>query len=220
MDFSDLSPKIQNHLSKVYGVLALTLACSSATVFVTPQWVGQSLGLQILALIASIALIFTIIGSQNDSTRMYSLMGFGILKGMFIAPIVKHYANIDPAIVVNALLLTTCIFSAMTVIALRAKRRSLLFLGGICSSIMLYVCIASLLSWITGFYLLSNMAYNLLMTGVFSMYVIFDTQLIIEKCDMGDTNVYAHALDLFIDFVRLFIHILRILGESKKKRDD
>ena len=164
--------------------------------------------------------MFAIIGSKNDSTRMYSLMGFGMIKGMFIAPIVNHYASLDPAIVINALLLTTCIFGCMTLVALKAKRRSMLFLGGIISSIMMYMLIASLISLFTGYYLLSTMAYNMLMVGVFSMYVVFDTQLIIEKCDMGDTNVYAHALDLFIDFVRLFIHILRLLGESKKKRDD
>ena len=61
------------------------------------------------------------------------------------------------------------------------------------------------------------------MIGVFGMFTIYDTQLVIAKFERGDTNYFAHALELFVDFVRLFIHILRILiklneGKDKKKK--
>lgn len=59
------------------------------------------------------------------------------------------------------------------------------------------------------------------MIGVFGMFTIYDTQLIIAKFEHGDKNHFAHALELFVDFIRLFIHIVRILiklSEDKKKK--
>ena len=58
---------------------------------------------------------------------------------------------------------------------------------------------------------------------VFSLYVIYDTQAIIEKASFGDLDVVKHTLDLFIDFIAIFIRILIILmknSSKKKKKDD
>ena len=136
-------------------------------------------------------------------------------------PLVSLAQSIDPVILVNALVYTAAIFVSFSLVSLISKRRSFLFLGGILSSVMIGVSFGYLASWLFGFSFMNHFQYNLLMVIVFSFYVIYDTQLIIEKASLGDYDYTLHALELFVDLVRIFIHILRILIEtSDKKRKD
>ena len=50
------------------------------------------------------------------------------------------------------------------------------------------------------------------------LYVIIDTQTIIHKTENGIFDVYRDAKMLFVDFVKIFIHILKILSENKKEK--
>ncbi|KAI4460849.1 bax inhibitor-related [Holotrichia oblita] len=45
-------------------------------------------------------------------------------------------------------------------------------------------------------------------------FILYDTQLIIEKRRMGSKDFVTHSLDLFIDFIGLFRRILIILTQK------
>lgn len=51
-------------------------------------------------------------------------------------------------------------------------------------------------------------------------FVIYDTQLIIEKYHMGSKDFILHSLDLFVDFVNIFRHLLIILTQKVKIRNN
>lgn len=54
---------------------------------------------------------------------------------------------------------------------------------------------------------------------VFSGYVLFDTQLIVERASAGDFDHIKHALDLFVDAVAIAVRVLVILLKNQEKRD-
>ena len=110
------------------------------------------------------------------------------------------------------------IFVSFSLFSLMTKRRSMLFLGGFISSALSMMFFAQLFSWMFGLGLAFSIWYNIIGVWVFALYVIFDTQMIIEKSDRGDMDVAGHALELFIDLVQIFVKILKILGESEKKK--
>jgi FtsH-binding integral membrane protein len=64
-----------------------------------------------------------------------------------------------------------------------------------------------------------NMVY--LMVGLLTacLYVIYDTQLIIEKAEHGDNDVISHTMLLFIDLFDLFVKILQILIKLKEENE-
>jgi FtsH-binding integral membrane protein len=59
-NFKELSPKATEHLSKVYGTLALTLTSCSVGVIIAPAWVMGSFLSMIAGLILTFYLVYQI----------------------------------------------------------------------------------------------------------------------------------------------------------------
>ena len=51
---------------------------------------------------------------------------------------------------------------------------------------------------------------------LFCGFIMWDTQMIIEKRRRGDKDFIAHSLDLFIDFVQIFRKVLILLMQKVK----
>ena len=49
---------------------------------------------------------------------------------------------------------------------------------------------------------------------IFCGFILFDTQLIVEKFEHGDTDYLWHSIDLFLDFVNIFRRLLIILASK------
>ena len=45
-------------------------------------------------------------------------------------------------------------------------------------------------------------------------FVLFDTQMIIEKRRAGDKDFVAHSMDLFIDFIGIFRRLVVLLSQK------
>lgn len=64
------------------------------------------------------------------------------------------------------------------------------------------------------------MPYLMLGLLIACFYIIYDTQIIIERAERGDKDVPTHTLLLFVDLFDLFIKILKILIELNKDKDE
>jgi len=134
--------------------------------------------------------------------------------GYLVGPVMHHLAEFEPQILYSAVGITVVIFGSFTGIALFTKRRSMLFLGGIISSIVSAMFWYRMVSWMFGSrFGMSYDSMGYLMTGLFvaCLYVIYDTQMIIEKAERGDKDVPNHTMVLFIDLFDLFIRVVQIL---------
>ena len=49
---------------------------------------------------------------------------------------------------------------------------------------------------------------------LFCGFVLFDTQLIVERFNNGDNDYVRHSLDLFLDFINIFRRLLVILASK------
>jgi FtsH-binding integral membrane protein len=73
--------------------------------------------------------------------------------------------------------------------------------------------------WLFGFGRLSMEVELYLGLLVFAGYVLFDTQLVVERASAGDFDTVGHALDLFVDFVAVAVRVLVILLRNADKRE-
>jgi FtsH-binding integral membrane protein len=222
-NFSNLSAKAQRHLLDVYKTLCGMLVLATLGVVVQIQ-------LQINITLCAIAtfgfmmwLLFTAFDpydAEQQKKRLLLLGTVAFLKGTVVGPLIELAAQVDPILIATALCGTGLIFACFSAAAMCARRRSYLYLIGMLSSA---TTLLALLSFVNIFARSSSIDWIQLYGGlmVFSGYVVYDTQLIIEKAELSHPDYIRAALELFIDFVAIFIRILIILlrnSQSKKEK--
>ncbi|XP_064388565.1 probable Bax inhibitor 1 [Halichondria panicea] len=127
--------------------------------------------------------------------------------------------EINPSIIPTAFLGTCVIFACFSLAALLSEKRSFLYLGGFLMSGLSMLCLMMFINIFIGSY----MAFQIELYGglfLFCGFILFDTQLIVEKCERGDNDYIWHSLDLFLDFVNIFCRLLIILASKEKKRSN
>ena len=76
----------------------------------------------------------------------------------------------------------------------------------------------SLIGMLTGS--VAGIGYIMVSLFVACLYIIYDTQLIVEDSERGNRDVPTHSMMLFVDLFDLFVKIVRVLialQEDNKK---
>uniref|UniRef100_A0A8L2R907 Bax inhibitor 1 n=1 Tax=Rattus norvegicus TaxID=10116 RepID=A0A8L2R907_RAT len=221
LKFSHITPSTQQHLKKVYASFALCMfvAAAGAYVHVVTRFIQAGLLSALGALALMICLMATPHSHETEQKRLGLLAGFAFLTGVGLGPALELCIAINPSILPTAFMGTAMIFTCFSLSALYARRRSYLFLGGILMSAMSLMFVSSLGNLFFGSIWLfqANLYMGLL---VMCGFVLFDTQLIIEKAEHGDKDYIWHCIDLFLDFVTLFRKLMLILAFNEKKKEE
>ncbi|CAI5474397.1 unnamed protein product, partial [Closterium sp. Yama58-4] len=202
-NFSALTPSIQSHLQKVYLTLSLTLVVASLGAYAHVLWgLGGA-----LSSIASIAGFFGSTPRPPFPLTRCALLIYSPSQRVSITP----ELHINPGLLVTAFVATAAIFLCFSGAALLARRREYLYLGGFLASAvstMLALRLASI------FFGGSNAVFQIELYGgllVFAGYIIYDTQVLLERARQGHCDHVVDALELLLDFVAVFVRILFIL---------
>lgn len=224
LDFGHLEKPIQAHLKNVYATLSLCLLVASFGAYV--HLFTDIMQAGFLSAIGALAMILLLVMTphqpENQMKRLCFLGGFAFLTGLGLGPIMDTVMFIDPSIIATAFLGTAAIFICFSLSALYNRDRKFLFLGGILLSglsWLLMLGLANIFFRSTMIFQIELYAGFLIMCG----FVLYDTQLIIEKRRHGDDDFIWHCVNLFIDFVNIFRRLMIILASresDKKKRRD
>lgn len=152
--------------------------------------------------------------------NMLALLGYGAVTGLFLAPAIffaqvaaKTGGTLSPAPVRDAFLLSAAAFGGLTAYAFTTKR-DFSFLGA-SLSIGLWVLIGASL---IGIFVGSNV-FHLAIASVgvvlFAGFILYDTWRIVRSGDESDP--IGAALRLYLDFINLFISLLRILSSGRSQ---
>uniref|UniRef100_A0A8D8RUX9 Bax inhibitor 1 n=2 Tax=Cacopsylla melanoneura TaxID=428564 RepID=A0A8D8RUX9_9HEMI len=127
---------------------------------------------------------------------------------------------VDPSIIITAFMLTTLLFVSFTMAAIFARDGTWIYIGGSLMTMLSTLITLSLANLFFGSKLLFDISIYLGLV-VMCGFILYDTQLILEKVKLGDKDHVSHCIDLFIDFIGVFRRILIILHsrevENKKK---
>ncbi|WP_338751823.1 Bax inhibitor-1/YccA family protein [Bacillus sp. FJAT-52991] len=136
---------------------------------------------------------------------------FTFISGVTIYPIVAHYlATSGAQVVVGAFASTVVVFGAMAIAGLNTKK-DLSFLSGLLLTVLLALITLSIMNLFWPFSSTAMFVYSLIGTVLFSCYIMYDFNQM-KRMNITDEAIPLLALNLYLDFVNLFINLLRVIG--------
>ena len=197
-------------LSRTMGWLGLSLVLTVGGVYLWMVKAVPPLPWFVYFLVA-IGLIFAIqaTATRNQPLAAVLLGVFSVVEGLFIAPVVAAYYQTAPDAVGNALLGTVGIFLVAAAVVYLTSINFIAWgrwlLGALLLGIL--VSVATLIFRLP----ISQLALSGFLGIVFVGLTLFDFSRV-KAQRAGDNNPLLLAVSLYLDFINLFLILLRIFG--------
>ncbi len=212
---------LNSFLTKMYGWMSLAVLVSAATAFLTvstfPSRLLASSGVMLFGIIAWFILPFVVsIQALKRPTLAFSmLIVYAILSGFVFSVISYRYTG---ASIAAAFVSASAIFIVMTIFGLTTRKN----LDGIGRQ-MTAALIALIIAMLINLFLRSTMisfVFSIIAVGIFTLLTAYDTQKMKEMYNQASVSggisvtglAVFGALQLYLDFVNLFLQLLQIFG--------
>lgn len=220
---------LRAYMAKVYNYMAAALCVTALSAFLVANTSLLELmfnpstgGMSALGWLFLLAPLIVVFGFQWVLTRgtVGQVRGvfwlYSVLIGVSLAPIFMVYTGASMA---RVFLITAAMFGGMGIYGLTTKRDlsgwgSFLIMGlwGIIIATLVNLFIGSeslyyLLSYVSVFVFVGLTAYDT--QAIRNIYFASDGE------DIAERKVVAGALELYLDFINLFMALLRIMGDRK-----
>lgn len=214
-----LTPQVSAYVSKVYRFMAGTVAVAGATGIASAALGLPGMGL--LGLLGGLGLILGVVFTPKEKVRLREglVLGFGALSGLTLGPLL---ASVSASASLLAFLGTLGIFAGFSLAALRAKRTAYIYWTGPLFGALLITFLVGITGALLPLFGVHNLAilkalYNVnlyLGLGLFSVFVAYDTQRMIDSAARGEEDHVSDALNMFMNVFNIFIRLLMIFGRK------
>ncbi|XP_036615174.1 protein lifeguard 4 [Trichosurus vulpecula] len=204
-------------LRKVYSIVFLQVLLTTVTsatfmYFNSIQiFISKSPALMLVSLLGSFGLILALmLYRHKHPINFYLLFGFTLLESLSVAVAVTFY---DVYVVLQAFMLTTAVFLGLTLYTLQSKRDFSKFGAGLFA----FLFILLLSGFLRFFYNneLVEVIFSAMGALLFCGFIIYDTHLLMHK--LSPEEYILAAINLYLDIINLFLHLLRLLEAFNKK---
>jgi uncharacterized protein len=197
------------YLPSVLRTFALSLAIAVVGMF-AGVFVPPALFLPLVFLELGM-LVFAFFLRKRKAISYTFVYAFTFISGITTYPIVSHYiATAGANVVLMAFGTTAVVFTGLAVYATTTKR-DLSFLGGMLMAALLALIAISIFHLIWPLSSTGMLAFSFIGVLVFSGFVLFDFNRM-KHYGVSAEEVPLMALNLYLDFLNLFISLLRIFG--------
>ncbi|HVJ34333.1 MAG TPA: Bax inhibitor-1/YccA family protein [Terriglobia bacterium] len=223
---AELDVGLRSYMLKVYNYMAAGLALTGLTAYgvfasaeTHPAIIETVMNLRWIIMLATIGMVFWLsfgIRRMSAGTAQMSFWAYAILNGLWLMPIFLIYTQTSIA---RAFFVAAATFAGMSLYGYTTKRDltgmgSFLFMG------LIGLIVASLVNI---FLASSALTFAISAIGVlvFTGLTAYDSQKIKEMYFAGDSGeimgkkAVMGALQLYLDFINLFIMLLQFFGNRR-----
>lgn len=202
-------------IRKVLGILSVQLlftAVITAAFVYTPGLKGlvqQWSWMVGLGFFLSLGLLFAMMVKRKDSPTNFVLLGLWTVVQAYTVGVLASFFDRD--VVAQAALLTAAVVVGLALYSFQTRRDFSALGGGLFACLLILI-----LGGVLQIFLMNEtLDFVLAMAGalVFSLFIIYDLQNLMQRTD-PEEYILA-TIDLYLDIINLFIHILRILQYLK-----
>ena len=214
-------------INKVFGWMTLGLAITGIISVVLATQYGDAVlkyrGLYPVLLIAEVLLVLGLsflINKINSAVAFIGFIAFAVLNGITLSWIFFVYT---PQSIAATFFTTSGTFGAMGLYGYMTKR-DLTTVGNLCFMGLFGIIIASIVNMFFYNYT-ANLIISIIGVIIFVGLVAYDTQKIKQLSlavadgqlseEEGKKGAIIGALTLYLDFINLFLYILRLFGNRK-----
>jgi FtsH-binding integral membrane protein len=212
-----------NFVKKVYSIvtlqLLLTIAAIALIKFVDPVklFFVQNYWILYVSMAGTIVVMLVLACCEGVArsypVNMILLMFFTVMESILVGFITTAYKT-DTVFIAAGI--TAAVVIGLTLFAFQTKydftgMGTYLFVGALVLMIFGFVCIIMRSQ-------IASIVYAALGAGLFSMYLVFDTQLMMggkHKYSISPEDYIMAALNIYVDIINLFLLILRLVGAAK-----
>eukprot|EP00614_Pseudopedinella_elastica_P011973 CAMPEP_0172599674 /NCGR_PEP_ID=MMETSP1068-20121228/19788_1 /TAXON_ID=35684 /ORGANISM="Pseudopedinella elastica, Strain CCMP716" /LENGTH=279 /DNA_ID=CAMNT_0013400007 /DNA_START=77 /DNA_END=916 /DNA_ORIENTATION=+ len=206
-------------LRKVYGILCiqLLLTCAVAGLCMGP-WsafvLANSTALVWGSFVPIMITLFMLMLFKDSYPINYWLLAvFTFLEAVTIGVFCAAYKEAGYGdLIFEAAVITASVFVTLTLFACQTKIDFTVIHGFLVAALQSMI-MWSFFSMIFGFSLGSF--YSWIGALVFCLFIVVDTQLIMDR--LGYDDYIIASIDLYLDIINLFLYILRILASSRSR---
>ncbi|HFI0053884.1 TPA: Bax inhibitor-1/YccA family protein [Streptococcus suis] len=213
---------LNRFFGKIYGVVAMGIGLSAlvsflaVTVFQQLLYALLSAGsiVMMLVMLGQIALVVTAstMAAKNSPMALPMFLAYSVTNGLTISMVLMFYTTETVAL---AFLSAALMFAIMAVIGMTTKKN----LSGMAQALRAALWGMMIASVINIFLRSSGISFAMSIVSVlvFSGLIAYDNQRIRDVFEQTGGNVQngwvvSMALQLYLDFVNLFLNLLRIFG--------
>jgi len=212
---SESSPEVRHaFIRKVYTILfcqILATCIVGGTISQSPSavfWVQTHTWAFYVPMFGTLITLGLLYWKRHSHPLNYALLtAFTLMEAFTLGILVSFFDNI---IVLQALLITLGVFLGLTLFTFQSKydfsgMAPFLF-GG-----LIALCLTSVVAIFIPFSRTMDIIFALGGTLLFSGYIVYDTYLINKR--LSPDEYISGAISLYLDFINLFINILRLLND-------
>ena len=206
--------------SKVYLLMMAALVLTAASSYIVSEYFAYYIysnsfvvfGLLILELI--LVIVLSALSEKLSAPMMFAVFAaYAVINGITLTPVILVYTT---ASVFKAFLSTALVFGGMTVVGF-VVRKDLSVFGRFFMFALIGVLISLLLNLIIFRSGLFDLILSLAIVLIFAGLTAYDTQRIkdIARSSPSSKRAIRCALTLYLDFINIFINLLKIFGQRR-----